>query len=263
MSLDTKVGFLQTVRRALGRPADQRRQPPPGLFAESPSEESRGLLEGIAARGPAGQRALIETLRRAAEPIGLEVHVAASVKEAAAAIADTVAGFPTEWGGPRQVCAWDHPLIDALALPSALAGQEIPVVSSRSFFRQRSDGISGEERAALRRGMVDSFVGVTAADFCVADTATLVLRTRPGQPRSVSLIPSLHIAVIPADRILADLKELYAVLRWGHPGQPAELTNCMTFITGPSKTADIEATLVHGAHGPKAVCLFVIAEQSA
>ncbi len=261
MSRNNKAVFLKTVREALGHPASRRRPAPPGLFHDRPSEKSQALLERIKSRRPAERRVLIETLRRAAGPIQLDIRIVASTKEAAAAIADRIESSPTEWGGPRRVCAWDHPLIDAMALSAVLAERDIPVISSGSFLPASAGQVSIDDMAALRRGIIDSFVGVTAADFCLADTATLVLRARPGRPRSVSLVPSMHIAVITADRVLADLQELYAVLRWGEEGPPADLTNCMTFISGPSKTADIEATLVHGAHGPKAVCLFLVAPE--
>jgi L-lactate dehydrogenase complex protein LldG len=76
----------------------------------------------------------------------------------------------------------------------------------------------------------------------------------------MSLVPSIHIAVITADQVLADFEELYAVLRWQRADRTVDLSTCMTFISGPSKTADIEATLVHGAHGPKAMWLYIIAQ---
>ena len=64
--------------------------------------------------------------------------------------------------------------------------------------------------------------------------------------------------MIRLDQILVDLKELYTLLKWD-PRQRAEgLTNGPTYITGPSKTADIEATMVHGAHGPREVHIFVV-----
>ena len=78
------------------------------------------------------------------------------------------------------------------------------------------------------------------------------------QARTVSLIPSIHIAVIELGQIIADLKELYALLTYDPVARKEGLTNCMTFISGPSKTADIEATMVHGAHGPREVHVFVI-----
>jgi L-lactate dehydrogenase complex protein LldG len=101
---------------------------------------------------------------------------------------------------------------------------------------------------------------VTSADFCLADTATLVMRNRPGQPRSAALVPSIHVAVIHLDQILADMKELFALLRWDERYRQEGLSNYMSFISGPSKTADIEATMVHGAHGPREVHLFIITE---
>jgi L-lactate dehydrogenase complex protein LldG len=88
------------------------------------------------------------------------------------------------------------------------------------------------------------------------------MRTRAGQARSVSLVPAIHIAVIELNQIIADLKELYALLKWDPQAKKEGLTNCMTFISGPSKTADIEATMVHGAHGPREVHVFVIKHPS-
>lgn len=251
---------MGAVREALGHPRDVRRQAPPGLFHTHPSERSQRLLGQINTRGPAERQVLLDTLMAAARPIHLEVHLAVSPEAAAVAIADKVAAAPVEWGGPRQVCTWDHPLIETLDLPQVLAERGIPVISSSTFFPTAARPVPADQRKRLRQALVGSFVGVTSADFCVADTATLVLRTAPGQSRSVSLVPSIHIAVITADQMVADLGELYAALRWGDSGASMDLTTCMTFISGPSKTADIEATLVHGAHGPRAVWLYIIAQ---
>jgi L-lactate dehydrogenase complex protein LldG len=260
VSDNNQAAFMGAVREALGHPGNIPRQAPPGLFHIHPSARSRRLLERIQSRGPADRKRLIDTLIGAAAPINLDVSIVATPTEAALAIADRVVSSPVEWGGPRKVCAWNHPLIDSLGLSSMLAERDIPVISSSSFFPASTRQVSADQRVRLRQGIVGSFIGVTAADFCVADTATLVLRTRPGQPRSVSLVPSLHIAVITADQILADFKELYAALRWGNSSAAVDLTTCMTFISGPSKTADIEATLVHGAHGPRTMWLCIIAQ---
>lgn len=249
---------MRTVRAALGYAGNVARQAPVGLFPDSPSPKSLARLERVRSRQKVDREAMIQALKTAAGPIHLTVNCVESLSEAAAVIVDTIIAFPTEWGGPRQVCTWDHPLIDSLELAPLLAAHGIPVVSRSSFIPPHTESVSGDRREALRKGVADSYVGITAADFCVADSGTLVVRTRPGQPRSVSLIPSIHVAVITADRIVADFKELYAVLRWGEAFPTIDLTTCMTFISGPSKTADIEATLVHGAHGPRALVLIVI-----
>lgn len=250
---------MDTVRQALGHLGSVPRKAPPDLFHSHPSEKSQRLLDRIKNRSPAQHQMLLEILVAAAKPINLDVSLVASVDEAATAIATTIASAPVEWAGSRKVCTWDHPLMQRLCLGSKLSEHDIPVISSCDFFPDSSDPVPENQRQRLRQGIIESFVGVTSADFCVADTATLVLKTGPGQPRSVSLVPSIHIAVITADQVLADFGELYAALRWQQPDSAADLSTCMTFISGPSKTADIEATLVHGAHGPKAMWLFIIA----
>ena len=258
MSDNNQAAFMSTVRKALGHPGDVPRQVPPFLFHAHPSAKSQRLLEKFKNRGPDQRQVVLDALINAAKPINLEVSLLASPEDVAVAVAGRIVSAPVEWGGPRKVCMWDHPLIEGLDLRSKLAERNIPVVSTRDFFSESSGQMTTVQRQQFRQGVVDSFVGITSADFCVADTATLVLRTTPGQPRSVSLVPSIHIAVITVDQIVADFGELYAALRWQHSGGSMDLTTCMTFISGPSKTADIEATLVHGAHGPKAVWLYII-----
>ena len=69
----------------------------------------------------------------------------------------------------------------------------------------------------------------------------------------ISLLPPLHIAVVPRDRILTGLDELFSLVP-----QPAELTSAMVLITGPSRTADIEQYLVRGVHGPGELHVVVV-----
>jgi L-lactate dehydrogenase complex protein LldG len=68
----------------------------------------------------------------------------------------------------------------------------------------------------------------------------------------VSLVPSIHIAVVPAERMLGSYRQMLSCL------DAMPLPSNVSIITGPSKTADIEATLVHGAHGPREMHLFVV-----
>jgi L-lactate dehydrogenase complex protein LldG len=138
-----------------------------------------------------------------------------------------------------------------------LSDQNVPVYITETGDSGSPDSGAGESRK-IRREITESFIGVTSADFCVAETATLVMKTRPNQARAVSLLPLIHVAVIRLEQVLADLRELYATLKW-EPAQKEEgLTNCTTMISGPSKTADIELVMVHGAHGPRELYLYVI-----
>jgi L-lactate utilization protein LutC len=83
--------------------------------------------------------------------------------------------------------------------------------------------------------------GVSGADHIVAETGTIALTTRPDQPRSLSLLPPIHIAIASRAQLVADLFDLF---------QSANPPACLSLITGPSKTGDIELKLVTGVHGP-------------
>jgi L-lactate dehydrogenase complex protein LldG len=240
MSTANQEEFINRIKMALGKPnAPSQRNA--DLFKSEMSDETRAILERLKNRTPAERKKLLATLIEAAGPINLKVISCEDVNSVTAAIVDLVRDKDPEWGHKKSVVAWQHPLIENLNLPEALSPQDGTV-----FFT----GVKETESGNLRQHVIDSYIGITAADFCMADSATLVMRTRAGQARSVSLVPSIHVAVIELNQIIADLKELYALLKWDPKAKKEGLTNCMTFISGPSKTADIEATMVHGAHGP-------------
>jgi len=240
--------FIRKIKKALGgQSVDPRLEL--DLFADKMSHETRSVLAGIKDRSSAERQKLFDSLIEAAQPINLKVMACQDTHSVAAALVELVREKAPEWGDQKTVVAWKHPLIESLNLPGIFSEQGVPV-----FFAD----LQKTDADTLRRQIIDSYIGITSADFCMADTATLVMRTRPGQARSVSLVPSIHVAVIELSRVIASLKELYALLKWDPQESKEGLTNCMTFVTGPSKTADIEATMVHGAHGPREVYVFVI-----
>jgi L-lactate utilization protein LutC len=98
-------------------------------------------------------------------------------------------------------------------------------------------------------------VGITTAQAAIAETGTLVLDSSCERNRLVSLVPPVHIAVVAASTIRETLGETLALLQSGGEVSPA-----ITFITGPSRTADIELTLTIGVHGPQE--LYVIIDES-
>lgn len=257
MASEDQTEFIGKIRTALGHPRSE-----PGiikdLFVTEIPDESKAVLERIHSRGPTERAQLLDRLIAEAGPIKLNVIPKQDVTGVASAISDLVREKEPEWGVDKSVVAWRHPMIEQLDLGPTLSHQQIPVYFADNG--ERGDGFLPDlaEREAFRQSVIDSYIGITSADYLVADTATLVLRTRPGQPRMVSLVPSIHIAVVHLNQIVESLKELYALLKWAPDVQEEGLTNCMTFISGPSKTADIEATMVHGAHGPREVFLYVV-----
>ncbi len=259
MDTTNQATFIRRVRSALGHSSHQRR-PANGLFTDRPAPEINRILERIKNRRHAERQQLLGRLIEMAEPINLNVVALKDPPSVAAAIADLVRNKDPEWGQQKSVVTWAHPLIETLNLPGVLADQNVPVYITELKESEADKKFREKERERLRKHIVDSYIGVTSADYCMAETASLVMRTRPGQARSVSLVPSIHIAVIHLDQIIADLKELYALIQWDTESSREGLTNCMTFISGPSKTADVEATMVHGAHGPREVYIYVVTD---
>ncbi len=109
------------------------------------------------------------------------------------------------------------------------------------------------EAPALRALCSTADVGITSADYALSDTGSLAMLASADEARLISLLPPMHIAVVPASRVLSGLDELFTILP-----RPAEQTSSMVLITGPSRTADIEQILVRGVHGPGEIHVVVV-----
>jgi len=105
-----------------------------------------------------------------------------------------------------------------------------------------------------REALFASHLGVSTAQWGIAETGTLVLDARAERHRLVSLLPPVHVAVLPVDRLRTSAAEVLAEVA-AAPDGPA---HALTFVTGPSRTADIELTLVVGVHGPAALWVLLL-----
>lgn len=94
-------------------------------------------------------------------------------------------------------------------------------------------------------------VGVTGCHCAIADTGTLVLRTSALTPGSVSLLPETHVALVSEEDLVSDMKA-----SWRHLAREP-WARSVNFVSGPSRTADIEQTVVIGAHGPARVIILL------
>ena len=106
----------------------------------------------------------------------------------------------------------------------------------------------------LRRAHDADAVGITGCFCAVAETGSLVLASGPQTPASVHLLPETHVALVPRSRILPTLEDAFALLRAEHGGVPRALN----IVSGPSRTGDIEQTIVLGAHGPYRVHVVIV-----
>jgi L-lactate dehydrogenase complex protein LldG len=96
-------------------------------------------------------------------------------------------------------------------------------------------------------------VGITTAQAGIAETGTLVLDSTQERNRVVSLVPPVHIAILESEKIYETLAQ---TLEAFHP-EGAEVSQAITFVTGPSRTADIELILAIGVHGPQELYVIV------
>ena len=97
-------------------------------------------------------------------------------------------------------------------------------------------------------------LGITGAYCAIAETGTLVLVSGPRTPAATSLLPDTHIAVLPISCLCCAMEEAFDLLRKRDGG----LSRAVNFISGPSRTADIEQTVVLGAHGPYRVHIILL-----
>ena len=145
----------------------------------------------------------------------------------------------------RRVLLGHGAVIDRLTLPDALQAVGVQVISTGTLAAD-----------SARESFFAADVGITGVDYLVAETGTIALLAKPGEPRSVSLLPPVHIAVAERSQLIPDLFDLFTELdrRKETEGLPSSLV----LITGPSKTGDIELRLVTGVHGPGEVHVVLI-----
>ncbi|HJQ23693.1 MAG TPA: lactate utilization protein [Blastocatellia bacterium] len=175
--------------------------------------------------------ALVEQFAAALARVGGRFSVAADAQAVCEQIADLAAQVKA-----RKAVGWHSPWLEQLGLKNWLGEIGVELITDR----ERPDKASFVNEAA------EAALGITAVDFALADSGTLCLLAARHQPRTASLLPPLHVAVLRRAQIIRGLDELFARLPAGD-----ELSSAVTLITGPSRTADIELTLVVGVHGPQ------------
>ena len=107
---------------------------------------------------------------------------------------------------------------------------------------------------AFRKPVNEDLVGMTGCFCAIAETGTLMLLSGPETYSSAALLPETHIALLPVSRIVGSMEEAFALAKQ----ERGELPRATNFISGPSRTGDIEQTIVLGAHGPYRVHVILI-----
>lgn len=126
----------------------------------------------------------------------------------------------------QKATLWRTPFLEELGMQRILNSLGVALVSPN----------------ASKHEMALCDLGITEADYLLAETGTIVLHSSAEKPRAVSLLPRIHLAVARPSMFRGDMHQVFAEAKDSH---------YLVFITGPSRTADIELTVTLGVHGPK------------
>ena len=140
------------------------------------------------------------------------------------------------------------------AVARYLAGNDLPRAGVCWPEFSRLDWAGAGVPVEVRPATGEDKVGVTGSYCVIAETGTLMLLSGPDTHPKTSLLPETHIAIVPVSRILRSMEDAWDRLR----AERGELPRQVAFISGPSRTADIEMTLVLGIHGPCRVHIILV-----
>ena len=217
--MSARDAILARIRRAQGRPG------------AGPSDDELAAARAVIARREPGPQPAIA---RPADPVA---HFLAECDR----VGTTHARIGDEREAPFEVARY----LDAI-------GQEKRAVAwpGLAALDWAGAGVHVEARAAG----ADDAVGITGAFCAIAETGTLLLLGGAQTPKLNALLPETHVAIAHRARLVATLEDAFALLR----AERGELPRATWFVSGPSRTADIEQTIVIGAHGPYRVHVILV-----
>jgi len=236
--------FFANLRRALGRESDAQEGPAPDPATLVPDQD------GVGGRA----RAIRERIEAEAEPLLLRLA------ESAERAGWGVARFGSLDAAREHVTGIARNIEASLIVRSshpALAQTSLDQWFSPLGMELMAPGDGSSESSDSTRALASrADIGITGVDYAIAETGTCVLIPRSGVSRLVSLLPPVYIAVVQRGQVLPSLDELFALRRQDY--LDGSLRSYMSLITGPSRSADIESTLVTGMHGPGEVHMVLV-----
>jgi L-lactate dehydrogenase complex protein LldG len=212
------------------------------------------ILEGI--RRALGRESSSPAAKAVEQRLGRhEVHVQPDVE------GDPIAHFATRAKASAATLARAASPAEAVAaIEKYLAELGLEGVTAAAAPEPWLQGLPWRRAAKLefRATRGDDAVVVTSAYAGVAETGSLVMLSGPEHPTGLNFLPDVHVVVLPADRIVRHLEDVWVRLRAEHSTPP----RTVNLITGPSRTADIEQTIQLGAHGPRRLHIVLLRTKS-
>jgi len=222
--MSSRDTVLATIRRSLGVTGNE----PARLaaVADRIGSHPRGLIPARAQLPPAERVALFRKMMAAAAGTTTQVASAADV--------------------PKEIAA----LLRSYNLPMAVRRGDDPRLAAMPW--------ATEKTLTVGTGASDGndLVGVSYAFGAVAESGTLMMLSGPDNPTTLNFLPDTHVVVVSAADIVGDYETLWTRLR--EQFGPGVMPRVVNLITGPSRSADIEQTLILGAHGPRRLHVIVV-----
>jgi len=227
--------ILAGIRRSLGRsgPVDDARA---ATLRERMAHPQRNLVPARADLPPAQK---VDLFQKMAEGVFASVERVADMAAVPAALTE----YLKRENLPARVVMAPDPTLDAA-------------------------GWDSEPLLEIRRGLPEEpdMVSVTSAPSAVAETGTLVMFSGADHPSTLNFLPETHVVVLPASRIAKTYEDVWDLIRarmaGGEDGRDGLPPRTVNFITGPSRSGDIEQTLLLGAHGPRRLHIILVDDES-
>lgn len=202
---------------------------------------ARALVPPRAAIARGDRAQLIENFRRELEPLGGSSYLARNDEQAIAVVLQILGQ-----GDGREVLTWADEDIPVRGLGAAL---------SLNNYARLDVNLPADAEGRKRKlaELASAAAGITGAMAGFADTASVALGTSATRSRLASLLPPTHIAILRTSVLFPDMACFFAA----NPHVTRDASN-LVFVTGPSRTADIELTLQRGVHGPKFVHVVLV-----
>jgi L-lactate utilization protein LutC len=239
-----KGAFLERVRGALGRSGPLTQTPDhPSLKATLPRQQEK--VRTIIAKNEARRSDIMSKLAETAEAASWQVHRVNTIDGAAA----TVAEIASVAGG-RSVVRTAEDIFKRIDIDGALRRRNLSATVLASGGRRH--------RGDLKRLAFSADIGIAGVSYAVAETASCVVTARKGVARIATLAPPVLVLLVEAEQVIETLDDFFALTRLTFQQGRGRTPNYFNFISGPSRTADIEQTLTIGVHGPGEVHMVLI-----
>ena len=281
----------QNLKIALDRTLPMRRKARGDAFDEGQFDALRSDLQDRKRAAIDRLPELVAQFKEQAEKVGPQVHLVKTPAEALAVVGDLA-----ERHGVKLVVKSKSMATEEIELNEYLEERDIKVVETdlgewivqlagekpshlitpalhktREEVAELFSKVTGEPvpaeipklvevaRKQLRQSFIDADMGVTGANVAIAESGTIVIVTNEGNGRLVSTLPPVHVAILGIEKIMPTIDDATAVLKvLSKSGTGQKATVYVSFITGPSRTADIELSLTIGVHGPKELHIILL-----